>query len=49
MPTGKGQANVIIEHDDFADSPRVLELQNRFLLDTKDYDVLASNPNLAAS
>jgi hypothetical protein len=48
-PTGKGKTNVIIEHDNFANSSRILKLQDRFLLYAQDNYILSSNPNLTTS
>lgn len=41
--TGKGKADVIIEHGHFAYCPGVLELERRLLLYTQDDTVLASD------
>jgi len=48
-PTSKGQTNVVVEHDDFANSSRILKLEDRFLLDAQDDNVLPSDPNLATN
>ena len=36
---------MVVEHDDLADCPRVLQLQDRFLLDAEHDDVLAAHTN----
>ena len=41
--TGKGEADVIVEHDDLAHCARVLELENRLLLDAEDDNVLPAD------
>lgn len=44
--TSESKANVVIEHDNFAHCARVLQLENRFLFDTEDYNVFAAYANL---
>lgn len=44
--TSKRKAYMVIQHDDLADGSRVLKLQNRLLLDTKDDNVLAPYTDL---
>jgi len=49
MLTSKGQTNVVVEHHNFSNSSWILELQDRFLLNTQDDNVLPSDPNLTTS
>lgn len=44
--TGEGQTNMVIEHNNFPNGARVLELQNGLLLYAEDYDILATNSHL---
>ena len=36
--TGKGDADVVVEHGDFTDGSRILQLQGRLLLHAEDDD-----------
>ena len=44
--TRKCQANVIVQHDNFAYCPGVLKLQNRLLLDSEDYYIFPAHTDL---
>lgn len=46
--TGKCHADVIIQHGDFPDRPRILQLQSRLLLNAEDNHRLAADSDLDA-
>lgn len=37
---------MVIKHDDLADRPRILKLENGFLLDSQNYNILAAYTDL---
>lgn len=44
--TGKGETDVIVEHDDLSYRSWVLQLEDGFLFDTQDHDVLPAHTHL---
>jgi hypothetical protein len=46
LPTSKGEADVIVQHDGLSDRTGILQLEDRLLLYAEDDDVLAADPNL---
>ena len=44
--TGKGETDVIVEHDDLSHRSWVLQLEDRLLFHTQDHDVLPTQTHL---